>query len=151
MRSAAYLVVAAALVFSGAAQAAPTDAAAGSLARQIALTAANAERGAGEQSQIRPEVQSAVQGLIVASGAEPKIVLAALDQAITTCRPITAGASSDWTCPASSDAYAALTGLRGVVLAALDSQEPSQVGGGGPGAFPDGASVVTSASYSPAP
>lgn len=148
MRSAAYLVVAAALVFGSAAQASPmTDAAASNLARQIALTAANAERGAGEQSQIRPEVQSAVQGLIVASGAEPKIVLAALDQAITTCRPITAGASSDWTCPSSSDAYAALTGLRGVVVAALDSQEPSQVAGGGPGAFPGDGPVGTGASY----
>ena len=149
MTRAAYLVAAvAALVLSSAAQAAPVSGeAAGVLAQQIATAAANAERGASQHSQIRPDVQSAVQGLIVSSGAEPQLVLTALDQAISTCRPIGRGPSSDWMCPTSSDAFAALIGLRGMVVAALDGQEPTAAGSG-PGAFQSDSPNIASANYS---
>jgi len=36
----------------------------------------------------RPAVQMRCRGLIVSSGAEPKIVVAALDQALASCKPI---------------------------------------------------------------
>ena len=151
MKSAAVMIAAiVALALGGAAQAGSSQSAASSLARQIAWTAASAEHGAGQQSQIRPAVQMAVQGLIVSSGAEPKIVVAALDQALASCKPIGTSIAEGWTCPASSDAYAALMGLRGVVVASLGDPEPAAGDGQGPSPFSTTASVEASANYSAA-
>ena len=139
MTRAVYLAATlAALVIGGAAEAQAPTLASTSLGHRIAATAASAERGTTQQPQIRPAVQSAVQGLIISSGADPKVVVAALDQVIAECHPGGAGAGSGWMCPSSGEAFAALTSLRGTVMALLAAQEPTAIGGSGPAALGGG-------------
>ena len=104
---------------------------AGALGRGISSAAAMAERGAAT-AEVEGLVTAAVQQVIITSAADPRVVLAALDQTLASCRPTM---QAGWTCPTNASAYAALTALRGIVVAQLGSTAPAALGTRGFAAF----------------
>jgi hypothetical protein len=124
------------MLCAGAAQAQPVNGgAAVALGQSIASAAASAERGAGAPDAVERSVVTAVQGLIITSAADPKVVLAALDQTLAACRPADGRIAPFWTCPTTGAAFAALSSLRGVVLAQLEQTAPAAIGTRGYAAF----------------
>lgn len=119
---------------AGAASAAPVNQfEAKALGMNIATAAARAERSAGSQG-VPSAVRLAVQGQIVSAGADPVAVLSALDQLTRACRD---GRFPDasWTCPTSAEAYLAIAGIRGIVLAQVEQSDPAALDTPGSAAF----------------
>ncbi len=123
--------------------AAPPLAAVNALGTNIGASAAQGESGA-EPGAIQAAVRASVQSTIILAGAEPRVVLAALDSAIANCRARAAG----WTCPVSNDAFAALAGLRGIVVAQLELTDPAALDTPGTAGFGGVPSITPGASYS---
>jgi hypothetical protein len=131
----------AALVAGSAAAAPVNQFEAKALGMNIATAAARAERSTGSQG-IPSAVRVAVQGQIIAAGADPVVVLTALDQLSRACRD---GRFPDtsWTCPATGEAYMAIAGIRGIVLAQVEQTDPAALDT--PGSAPFGSVPATSA------
>jgi hypothetical protein len=119
------------------------SAAVGALGSNIGASAARGESGA-EPGAIQAAVRVSVQSTIILAGAEPRVVLAALDSAIANCRARAAG----WTCPVSDDAFTALAGLRGIVVAQLELTDPAALDTPGTAGFGGVPSITPGASYS---
>lgn len=113
------------------------------LGSNIGASAARGESGA-QPGAIQAAVRVSVQGAIILAGAEPRVVLAALDSAIANCRARSAG----WTCPVSDDAFTALAGLRGIVIAQLELTDPAALDTPGTAGFGGVPSITPGASYS---
>ena len=110
------------------------------LGQNIASSAARAERSvAGEGVQVT--VRVAVQGVIIGAATDPMVVLAALDQVALACND--GRTEPGWTCPASPDAYRAIAGIRGIVLAQISQTDPAALDT--PGSAPLGSVPSTSA------
>jgi hypothetical protein len=118
-------------------------AAVSALGSNIGASAARGESGA-QPGGIQAAVRVSVQRAIILAGAEPRVVLAALDSAIANCRARAAG----WTCPVSDDAYTALAGLRGIVIAQLELTDPAALDTPGTAGFGGVPSITPGASYS---
>jgi hypothetical protein len=118
-------------------------AAVSALGSNIGASAARGESGA-QPGQVQAAVRVSVQDAIILAGAEPRIVLAALDSAIANCRAHAAG----WTCPVSNDAFTALAGLRGIVVAQLELTDPAALDTPGAAGFGGVPSITPGASYS---
>jgi hypothetical protein len=118
-------------------------AAVSALGSNIGASAARGESGA-EPGTIQAAVRVSVQSTIILAGAEPRVVLAALDSAIANCRARAAG----WTCPVSNDAFTALAGLRGIVVAQLELTDPAALDTPGSAGFGGVPSISPGASYS---
>ncbi len=109
----------------------------------IGASAARGESGA-QVGAVQAAVRVSVQNTIILAGAEPRVVLTALDSAIANCRARAAG----WTCPVSNDAYTALAGLRGIVIAQLELTDPAALDTPGAAGFGEVPSITPGASYS---
>jgi hypothetical protein len=139
-------------ITSGQAQAAdslPNPLAALNLAHQLSSSAARAELGV-PANDINVQVTAALQTVIIGSGAEPRLVLMALQDVDLACRPDAGKPSGGWSCPGSPGAYDALRSLQSLVVAQLDQSGVAAIGTFGPAAFgtipltsPGGAGYIT--------
>lgn len=126
---------AAALAFmagTASAQALQPDAAA--LGQNIAAVAATAESGVSPDA-VQQTVTVAVQGVIIASAADPRLVLAALDETLSVCQSADRRSLLRWRCPGSAGSFAAISSLRAIVLAQADQSAPAALGTRGFAAF----------------
>lgn len=131
----------AAAAFVSAASAQPVNIAeAKVLGQNIAASAARAERNAGA-SGVQVSVRVAVQGVIIGAAADPMVVLAALDQLGYACNE--GRTEGGWACPTSPEAYRAIAGIRGIVLAQIEQSDPAALDT--PGSAPLGSVPSTSA------
>ncbi len=115
--------------------------AARSLGRTVAAAATGAEASAPRQT-VAPAVRGAVENAIIVSAAEPLVVLAALDDVLTTCRPTGRNAQPGWSCPSLEETYAAIRSLRGIVVSQLEQSDPASLKT--PGFAPIGSVPITS-------
>lgn len=108
------------------------------LGMDIAAAASSAEKTAEKPAAIHSIVRDAVKQLIVVQGPKPDEVIVAIDSVFTACRPADGSKPlAGWSCPSTEQAYAALLEVRGVVLALLESPEPSEIGNLGPSPLSD--------------
>jgi hypothetical protein len=125
------------------AQAASDRQAALTLGHSISNAAAAAETTATGPAAIEAAVLAALKSLIVSSAADPQVVLTALDDVLTACRPVTGRVVTGWTCPASPGAYVSISSLRSIVVAQINQVGVGALGDSGP--TPMGTVPVTSA------
>jgi hypothetical protein len=117
------------------------------LGQTIASTATTAERAAPDAASVQASVRMAVERAIIAAGAEPQVVLAALDTALAACRPVGGRSTPEWTCPASPPAYLALNSLRLIVVAELEQTDPAALKTPGSSALGSLMTTAPSANY----
>lgn len=135
------IALGAALAVAGVAGAQPVNMVeAKALGRNIAASAARAERAAGIDG-VQQSVRVAVQGVIIGAGSDPMVVLAALDQVTLACKD--GRIETGWTCPGSADAYRAIASIRGIVIAQITQADPAALDT--PGSAPLGSVPSTSA------
>lgn len=136
---------AAAIAFAGFAQAAPSvPPATETLSLAIAASAASAEKAA-KPDAVQAAVRGAVQNTIITAAADPIVVLSALDRVLSVCRV----GAKQYTCPKSTDAYAALNALRSIVIAQVEQTDPAALDTPGSAPFGEVPSVSPGgASYS---
>lgn len=119
------------------------------LAYKLSAAAAVAEKGV-PAADVSVQVTAALQSAIVTSGADPRLVLMALQDAVLACHGPSGKPGADWSCPSSIGAYDAFQSLQTIVLAQLDQSGVAAIGTFGPAAFgtipltsPGGAAYVT--------
>jgi hypothetical protein len=126
-------VLAAAAIASanaGVAQTVQESQAAVGLARAIGEEASKAETGP-TGAAIEAAVVAALKGLIIRSAAEPRVVLAALDDVLAACRPVSGRPAQGWSCPGTASAYVGIASLRSIVVADLSQRNVGALGGAG--------------------
>jgi hypothetical protein len=117
------------------------------LGQMIASTASTAEHAAPDADSVQSSVRLAVERAIITAGAEPQVVLAALDTALAACRPVAGRSTPEWTCPASPAAYQALNSLRLIVVAELEQTDPAALKTPGSSALGSLMTTAPSANY----